>query len=103
KRAGIGSRHLALTRKEFELLAVLVQNAGVVVPRAVLLDRVWGYSPKIETQTLKVHIRRLRKKMGSHVDRYIETVFGVGYRFRPFSESQQSQPSRYPAAMGMVA
>jgi DNA-binding response OmpR family regulator len=97
KRAAVGSRHLALTRKEFELLAVLVQNAGVVVPRGVLLQLVWGYGPDIETRTLDVHIRRLRKKIGSHGEQYIETVFGIGYRFQPFREADRYQPdSRLP-------
>ena len=49
-----------------------------------LLMRVWGYSSEIRTRTLDVHVRRLRKKLGAYADRYIETIFGVGYRFQPF-------------------
>ena len=95
KHAAVGSRRLALTSKEFELLRVLVQNAGVVLPRNVLLQLVWGYGPEIRTRTLDVHIRRLRKKIGSHGERYIETVCRIGYRFQPFREPNRFQPQAY--------
>jgi DNA-binding response OmpR family regulator len=75
---------LALTRKEYDLLAALVQNAGEIVEREALLSRVWGYSIEIRTRTLDVHIRRLRKKLGSYSEQYIETIFGIGYRFQPY-------------------
>ncbi|MCL4401176.1 MAG: winged helix-turn-helix domain-containing protein [Acidobacteria bacterium] len=82
--AKLDAEGLELTRKEYDLLAVLVQNAGEIVGREALLLRVWGYSSEIRTRTLDVHIRRLRKKLGRHSDRYIETIFGVGYRFQPY-------------------
>ena len=78
-----GSR-LALTRKEYDLLALLVQHAGEIIPREALLLRVWGYGGDIRTRTLDVHVRRLRKKLGMYADQYIETIFGIGYRFQPF-------------------
>ncbi len=81
--AVLDSRRLTLTRKEYELLAVLVENAGQLVPREVLLMRVWGYGDGIRTRTLDVHIRRLRKQLGSYSQQCIETVFGIGYRFQP--------------------
>jgi DNA-binding response OmpR family regulator len=84
KVAHMDARPLGLTRKEYDLLALLIQNAGEVVGREMLLYRVWGYSNQIRTRTLDVHIRRLRKKMGEHSLIYIETIFGVGYRFQPF-------------------
>ena len=80
---------LVLTRKENELLSLLVQNAGEIVPREVLLMRVWGYSNQIRTRTLDVHIRRLRTKLGSYSGQYIETIFGIGYRFQPFRAMQR--------------
>ena len=84
---------LVLTRKESELLSLLVQNAGEIVPREVLLMRVWGYSNQIRTRTLDVHIRRLRQKLETCGD-CIETVVGVGYRFTgcdaPSSSSDQA-------------
>ena len=82
--ASLDSRRMVLTRKEFELLSLLVQNAGEIIPRDALLWRIWGYSTQIRTRTLDVHIRRLRKKLGSYSDQYIETIFGIGYRFQPF-------------------
>src|SRR5580700_10990104 len=82
--ACLDSRRMVLTRKEFELLSLLVQNAGEIIPRDALLWRIWGYSTQIRTRTLDVHIRRLRKKLGSYSEQYIETIFGIGYRFQPF-------------------
>jgi DNA-binding response OmpR family regulator len=84
----VDGRSVRLTRKEHELLALMARNAGEILPREVLLLRVWGYSKEIRTRTLDVHIRRLRKKLGAYGDRYIETIFGVGYRFQPFRESR---------------
>lgn len=82
--AFVDSQPMTLTRKEFELLATLATNAGEIVPRDVLLKDIWGYSTEIRTRTLDVHIRRLRKKLGQYGDKYIETIFGVGYRFQPY-------------------
>lgn len=78
-------KRLSLTRKEYDLLALLVEHAGAIVPRDALLMRVWGYGSQIRTRTLDVHIRRLRKKLGLYADQYIETIFGIGYRFQPYS------------------
>jgi DNA-binding response OmpR family regulator len=82
----VDSRPMALTRKEYELLTLLVQNAGEIIPRTLLLVRVWGYNPQARTRTLDVHIVRLRKKLGAYSGRYIETISGIGYRFQPFRE-----------------
>ena len=82
----VDEQRLILTRKEFELLAMLSANEGEILPRNVLLDRIWGYSEEIRTRTLAVHIRRLRKKLGLYGDSYIQTIFGVGYRFQRFRE-----------------
>src|SRR5689334_7244969 len=82
--ATLDAQRMVLTRKEYDLLALLVQHAGEIIPREALLMRVWGYSSEIRTRTLDVHIRRLRKKLGVYADQYIETIFGIGYRFQPF-------------------
>jgi DNA-binding response OmpR family regulator len=80
----LDSAAVNLTHKEYSLLALMVQHAGEIVPREALLLRVWGYGTDIRTRTLDVHIRRLRKKLGVYADRYIETIFGIGYRFQPY-------------------
>lgn len=80
----LDNQSLVLTRKEYDLLALLVQHAGDIVRREALLMRIWGYGADIRTRTLDVHIRRLRKKLGTYADQYIETIFGIGYRFQPF-------------------
>lgn len=91
KIARLDARPLGLTRKEYDLLALLILNAGEVVNREALLFRVWGYTNQIRTRTLDVHIRRLRKKLGEHSGVYIETIFGVGYRFQPFRAARAVQ------------
>ncbi|MGN1450799.1 MAG: response regulator transcription factor [Eubacteriales bacterium] len=68
-----------LTRKEFELLCLLLKNRGTVLSRDVILDRIWGYSFDGENRTVDVHIRTLRSKLGE-CGFLIETVRGVGYR-----------------------
>jgi DNA-binding response OmpR family regulator len=87
KFAVLDSERMTLTRKEYDLLALLVQHAGEIIPRDALLFRVWGYGAEIRTRTLDVHVRRVRKKMGSYAEQYIETIFGIGYRFQPFRPS----------------
>ena len=103
KLAILDSRRLRLTRKEYELLSVLVEYAGEVVPREVLLMRVWGYGSGIRTRTLDVHIRRLRRHLGSYGAPYIETIFSIGYRFQPFRESRRFQPGAQGSALGLTA
>lgn len=75
---------LTLPRKEYNMLALLVLHAGQIVPRSALLQQVWGYNPEAGTRTLDAYVRRLRKKLGPYANQYIETIFGVGYRFQPF-------------------
>jgi DNA-binding response OmpR family regulator len=81
--ARVDFRPVRLTRKEYELLEYLIRNAGDVVRSDVLLAQVFGYCPEARTRTLHVHIRRLRKKLDMQREQYIETIFGVGYRFQP--------------------
>lgn len=72
-------REVALTCKEFELLCLLLRNKGIVLTRATLMDRVWGFESERENRTLDVHIRTLRVKLGE-AGSYIETVRGIGYK-----------------------
>ena len=70
-----------LTYKEFELLKFLAMHQGKVFTREALLDRVWGYDFYGGTRTVDVHIRRLRSKIETGRQTYIETVRNVGYKF----------------------
>ncbi|HOJ09987.1 MAG TPA: response regulator transcription factor [Clostridiales bacterium] len=73
-----------LTLKEFDLLKILMLNKGKVLSRDLLLDKVWGFDYYGETRTVDVHIRYLRQKIEDDDSNpeYIETIRGVGYRFR---------------------
>jgi two-component system response regulator ResD len=78
-------RPLKLTVKEFDLLWFLVSHPRRVFSRDQLMDRVWGYTTALDTGTVTVHIRRLREKVEDDPSRprFLETVWGVGYRFTP--------------------
>jgi len=75
---------LSLTAKEFDLLWFLASNPNRVFSRDQLMHRVWGYSAALDTGTVTVHVRRLREKLEDDPSqpRLLETVWGVGYRFR---------------------
>ena len=75
----VGGKDVTLTNKEFELLCLLLRNKGIVLTRATLMDRVWGFESERENRTLDVHIRTLRVKLGE-AGSYIETVRGIGYK-----------------------
>jgi two-component system response regulator RegX3 len=81
---------LELTRKEFDLLALLMGQAGTVVSRERLIDEVWDVNWFGSTKTLDVHVSGLRKKLGddSSSPRYLHTVRGVGFRFASSAESE---------------
>jgi two-component system, OmpR family, response regulator RegX3 len=72
-----------LPLKEFELLELLLANAGRVLTRDVLIDRIWGPNYFGDTKTLDVHMKRLRQKVEEdpHQPAHLLTVRGLGYRF----------------------
>ena len=80
-RLRLGDTEQDLPKKEFEVMALLMEQPGRVVPREEFLDRVWGYTWIGDTRTLDQHIRRLRRRLEADPDApTIETVRGVGYR-----------------------
>ncbi|MDN5632438.1 response regulator transcription factor [Glutamicibacter protophormiae] len=81
----VGSETVAMPLKEFELLEMLLRNAGRVLTRGQLIDRVWGSDYVGDTKTLDVHIKRLRSKVEPDPSspRHIVTVRGLGYKFEP--------------------
>ncbi len=83
RRAFNGEQELKLTHKEFDLLAELMRNAGAVLSRDLLLQKVWGYDYVGDSRTVDVHIRWLREKIEDDASqpKRITTVRGVGYRF----------------------
>jgi DNA-binding response OmpR family regulator len=80
-----GARALRLTAKEFDLLWFLARHPRQVFSRDQLMIRVWGYSAALDTGTVTVHVRRLREKIEDDPahPHFLQTVWGVGYRFSP--------------------
>ncbi|MBX3011879.1 MAG: response regulator transcription factor [Caldilineaceae bacterium] len=75
-----GDRLCRLTAKEFELLEFLFHHPHQVLPRSLLMDRIWGYDSEVESNVLDVYIRQLRKKLGE--PDLIDTVRHIGYALR---------------------
>jgi len=80
-----GGKAVRLTAKEFDLLRFLASHPRQVFSRDQLMDRVWGYEAALDTGTVTVHVRRLREKIEADPSRprFLQTVWGVGYRFWP--------------------
>lgn len=80
-RVWVRTSEIELTALEFKLLVTLLERKNRVQTRGVLLESVWGMQANISTRTVDAHVKRLREKLETARD-YIETVRGVGYRFR---------------------
>ena len=91
-----GGEPLRLTAREFDLLWFMASHPRRVFAREQLMRRVWGYSAAVDTGTVTVHMRRLREKIEDDPahPRYLQTVWGVGYRFSPPAdrESHRTAP-----------
>jgi DNA-binding response OmpR family regulator len=85
RRVTLDGEELALTQREFDLLAHVAQHPGRVYSRDQLMDAVWRQPTWSDTTTVTVHVRRLRAKIEADParPRFIQTVWGVGYRFQP--------------------
>ncbi|MGI8651039.1 MAG: response regulator [Rubrobacter sp.] len=83
REASVGGEAVALTAREFELLYFMASRHRQVFTREQLMETVWGHSFSADTSTVTVHIRRLREKIevDARNPRYLQTVWGVGYRF----------------------
>jgi two-component system response regulator RegX3 len=79
------SERVHLPLREFELLRLLMENVGIVLPRSTLVSRLWGPSAPEDSTSLEVHIRRLRSKLEDDPSqpKRIATVRGLGYRYQP--------------------
>lgn len=82
RQVSVGGRNVALSRKEYALLAMLARSAGRVVTQPQLLEAVWGPAHREDTHYLRIYIRQLRQKLGDNAEqpRWIGTEPGVGYR-----------------------
>jgi DNA-binding response OmpR family regulator len=83
-----GGTAIEATRREFELLRLLMENSGTVLTREQLMEEVWDPNWFGPTKTLDVHVSTLRRKLGDDpaAPRYIHTVRGVGFRFASHEE-----------------
>lgn len=78
-----GEETIELTKKEYDLLVMLMKNINRVLTRDILLENIWGYDAEIETNVVDVYIRHLRMKLDeSDKERYIQTKRGMGYVMR---------------------
>jgi len=79
----VDKKNIVFPKKEFEILSYLAVNPGKVFPREQILSDVWGDDIYVVERTIDVHVRKIREKLGEYAD-LIETVKGVGYRFKNF-------------------
>jgi len=78
----LNDKEIHLTPKEFELLFLLASNLEQVFPRDALLEKIWGYDYYGDTRTVDMHVQRIRRKIDTIGNKYIQTVFGIGYKMR---------------------
>lgn len=77
-----GREQLDFSKKEFEIIRFLSQNAGMVFDRETIYEKLWGYNGEGDSIVVKEHIRKIRNKLSVYTDKnYIETVWGVGYKW----------------------
>ena len=78
-----GQRDIQLTLREFDLLLLLARNAGKVLDRNTIFERVWGYTFDVESDTIKVYVRYLRRKLNAEGEPdLIHAIRGVGYMLK---------------------
>ena len=77
----VDGKEISLTAKEYDLLLFLAENPNHTFSKEVLFDRIWGMDAIGDVSTVTVHIQRVRDKINTENERYIETIWGVGYRF----------------------
>ena len=78
----LDGKEVHLTPKEFDLLYLLASNLEQVFPRDTLLEKIWGYDYYGDTRTVDMHVQRIRRKIDTQPNKFIQTVFGIGYKMR---------------------
>jgi two-component system phosphate regulon response regulator PhoB len=96
-RVTVDGREIVLTATEFKLLRTLLERPGRVQSRTHLLQVVWQAQADVQTRTVDMHVQRLRAKLGA-AGEYVETVRGIGYRFREPPGSERPSKSPEPSA-----
>jgi DNA-binding response OmpR family regulator len=93
--AFVAGRSVDLTRREYELVQLLAEARGKVLPREDIYQRVWGYAMAHGDRSVDVFVRKLRQKLeaASPGWRYIHTHFGIGYRFEPEAQDGADPPA----------
>ena len=83
-RVYVDGKEVTMPNKEFALLLFLAEHPGIVFSKETLFERIWGEDSLGDTATVSVHVNRIREKIETSTTKpeYIETVWGVGYRFR---------------------
>ncbi len=76
------NQDIVLTKKEFDILYYMAKRPGRVITRKILLDEIWDENVVVIDRTIDVHIRKIREKLGTENMSLIETIKGVGYRFK---------------------
>jgi DNA-binding response OmpR family regulator len=91
----VGNQHVQLSPREFELLDLLVQNKGQVLPREVILDRIWGLDSEVAPKTIDATVKLIRRKLeGFGKQNLLQSIRGVGYKIESescFAHSGTSQ------------
>ncbi len=77
----VDEKPVELSFKEFELLIYFMENAGIALSREKILNGVWNYDYFGDARTIDTHVKKLRAKIGEKGNRYIQTVWGIGYKF----------------------
>lgn len=85
RRVFCGKREIIFAAKDFDLLALLMENKGNVLSREVILRKIWGYTFDGDERVVDTHIKRIRKALREHAD-CIKTVIGAGYAFKKEDE-----------------
>jgi DNA-binding response OmpR family regulator len=92
----MGNQHIQLSPREFELLDLLLQNKGQVLPREVILERIWGYDTEVAPKTIDATVKLIRKKLeGFGKQHLLQSIRGVGYKIEnesAFAHSGHYQP-----------
>ncbi len=77
----VSGKEIELSYKEFELLTYFIENRGIALSREKILNHVWDYDYFGDARTIDTHVKRLRSKLGEKGKNYIETIWGMGYKF----------------------